>query len=202
MYLSPLQQIFRNVLRFSFALTVDARSYFYQFPIHPFVRNFFGLAFSRRRGTPSYRRLTRLCMGWRHSPCIAQRTSRTLLKELRRRHPHLDFFTDVWLDNFVFAANTVEELKTIEAQFFEICDEINLQLHEPSEVSSSVKLLGFVLNMSDKTICHTQKWLEHLSVAATQLVTFRDWAKLCGNIIWGYTARESPLAFLPHTIDY
>ena len=130
MGLNSIHFIFKNIMEFEFGFTVDAKSYFYQFKTHEDVWPYFGILFSQRRGRALCRALSRLCMGWRHAPAIAQRSSRTILKETSRRLSALglsEFFMDVWLDNFIFVAHSIAECELIWTVFIGVCSDLNLK---------------------------------------------------------------------------
>ena len=152
MHISTIQSILRDILGFTVAATVDACAYFYQFPIAEDVIPFFSIAFSKRKGSVVSRALTRLCMGWRFAPCIAQRCSNTLLMELRRRLPEQVFYANVWLDNFFFAANDTVSLQHVIDTFLVISSEVNLKLHEFTDISPALNILGFAVDLDKKLI--------------------------------------------------
>ena len=148
MHLPRLHTVLEGVSHCLYAFTVDAVSYFYQFEVCPEIRKYFGLAFNRRRGRAFLRRFARMPMGWLNSPCIGQRTSLALLRELKARCAKIgitDYFSTVWLDNFIFAGNNLAELEIICRIFLEVCLEASVQLHPPTPISSEVSILGFLV---------------------------------------------------------
>ena len=206
MGLSTIHFILERLLGFKFATTIDAKSYFYQFKVADGVSAYFSILFSQRRGRALCRSLNRMCMGWRHAPCIAQRSSRTILRVLHARLAAFgcdDFFADVWVDNFVFAANSISILELVVFNFHKIAEEVNLSLHPAMPLAKTVDLLGFSIDLESKLISHQQKWIDKLRffVENRKEWSFRDCAVAIGNIIWGSYARRSPLAFVPNILS-
>ena len=71
-----------GLLQRTFLFSVDAVNYFYQFLFEdPEIRKFFCMAFNKRRGRPLLRRMRRIPMGWKYSPCIGQRASNVIARE-------------------------------------------------------------------------------------------------------------------------
>jgi len=205
MHLPALHEVLEGVCRFRFAFTVDAVSYFYQFEVAEAIRNYFGIAFNRRRGAAHRRRLARMCMGWKFSPCIAQRTSLALLREMRVRlalRGVVDFFSSVWLDNFIFAANRMEDLLAIRECFLQICLEANVTLHPCTEITDSISILGFQISLLSKEIVHSTKWISKVEGVLTRLraenASIRDVARAVGCLVWTSFARRLPLAMFPN----
>ena len=185
--------------------------HFYQFKSADSVAAYFAVLISKRRGRALCRALTRMCMGWRHAPCIAQRSSRTILLELRRRLLSKglqldDFYADVWIDNFIFAAHTLDVLNFVLTTFEAVALDLNLKLHPPSPQSSVVDVLGFSVDLASKVIRHSSKWVSKVTEFWTShshidaVWSFRDWAKMVGNLVWMAYARRLPLCFIPQTL--
>ena len=211
MHLNTIHFIFEHLLKYKVWCTVDAKSYFYQFPVHQSVQSYFAMLISTRRGRALCRYLTRMCMGWRHAPCIAQRTSRTLLSELSRRLApfHLDFFADVWIDNFIFAAQSNADLDLVFSTFLSVAAAVNLQLHSPSPFSHLDDLLGFSVDLSCGIARHQDKWVRKFESFLSSVrgwtsgspPTYRDFATLVGNIVWIAFAQRIPLCFFPAVLQ-
>ena len=142
-------------------------------------------------------------MGWLNSPCIGQRTSLALLRETRSRLKLLgicDFYSTVWLDNFIFAANDFDILATILQTFQEVCAEANVQLHPPSEIAHEITILGFHIRLGKEgSIQHSEKWKSKVAKVFEAIhstsVSFRDIARIVGclglplleDILWRFS---------------
>ena len=209
MELSTIHSFFEGLLKHKFAFSVDAKAFFYQFMMDAEVSKFFGIAINRRRGHPFYANLKRLCMGWRMAPAIAQRTSRTLILETRRRLSEqgiLDYFGDVWLDNFIFAANSAEEALAVKGCFDKVATDIHLQLHPPSTIDTNIDVLGFHICLLTKSVRHQQKWLDKTAdrlekLRSASAPTFRELAAIIGNTIWSMYARRRPISTVPSILE-
>ncbi|MBM5801717.1 MAG: hypothetical protein FJ077_12995, partial [Cyanobacteria bacterium K_DeepCast_35m_m2_023] len=130
MAVSSLHVIAENTIQYQHIMTIDAKSFFYQFDLEPSISRHFGLALSNRRGRPTTYRCTRMPMGWKYAPYIAQATANFLLDMLAENSTE-NYSATVWLDNFIFAANSTAELLEIAARFNRLAATCNLQLHDP-----------------------------------------------------------------------
>ncbi|KAJ9434789.1 hypothetical protein DIPPA_30564 [Diplonema papillatum] len=77
MDLPRLRDFIAEVERHRFAMQCDGVSYFYQFPIDASISRYFGIGM---KGCDML--LNVLCMGWSWAPCIAQRASNVLVRDL------------------------------------------------------------------------------------------------------------------------
>ena len=112
MELPKIHDILREVASFNCFASVDGTSYFYQFAVHEDIAKHFSFIINERRGRGGQFYLSRLCMGWKYAPYIAQRVSNLLCKVTKMR---LDFDASVvaWLDNFLFATKTEAQLEKV-----------------------------------------------------------------------------------------
>ena len=203
MYLPSLHDILTRFSKRKYFASVDAFSYFYQFPLCEEVSRVFSFEVNKRRGAPQFMSLQRMAMGWLCAPAVGQRTSRLILHELRRRLQHLDYDSDVWLDNFLFAADTDNTLCIVINTFLTIADEINLRLHPVVGPSSHLEALGFTLTHG--AIVHKPSWVANVRSSIAQFeqqphATHREIAKIIGNAIWAHYARRRPISLLPHCL--
>ncbi|KAJ9447877.1 hypothetical protein DIPPA_05786 [Diplonema papillatum] len=104
MDLPRLRDFIAEVKRHRFAMQCDGVSYFYQFPIDASISRYFGIGM---KGCDML--LNVLCMGWSWAPCIAQRASNVLVRDLGL----------AWVDNFLVLGGTWDEAQQNVAVFRE-----------------------------------------------------------------------------------
>ena len=96
---------------------------FYQVPISDEVGSMFCANLAGTRGKFTSVAMTRLPMGWSYAPAIAQKISNTLLRTADGR-----ILGVAWIDNFIFAGKTEEEVAANYAEFLHRCDEANVKI--------------------------------------------------------------------------
>ena len=95
--LDPLHRLLDWAGQFKAAVTIDMKSWFNQFFLHPSVACFFVFrARPARRGPAQYFRFNRLPMGFSYAPAIAQRTALLIL-----RAAGLGQWARCWIDNII-----------------------------------------------------------------------------------------------------
>ncbi|KAJ9441534.1 hypothetical protein DIPPA_09008 [Diplonema papillatum] len=102
MDLPRLRDFIAEVERHRFAMQCDGVSYFYQFPVDASISRYFGIGM---KGCDML--LNVLCMGWSWAPCIAQRASNVLVRDLGL----------AWVDNFLVLGGTLDEAERNVAVF-------------------------------------------------------------------------------------
>ena len=202
----PLHEFLAEMCRYECIATKDATSYFYQFEVEAGIRRYFTLLFNRARGGPSRRVLRKMCMGWKFAPGIAQSTSNLLCKVLKDRLRGVvdDFMVMCWVDNFVFATHSEEDLATVLAAFDALAEEVNLMMHpvKKSAPGKPLVVLGFLVRHG--RLVHEPSWLEGfdaaLEAASRGPCSLRQAAKVVGKLLWAAFARRHPIADLPATM--
>jgi hypothetical protein len=197
MGLPRLHDIFIELSRFKFAATIDAKSYFYQFNVAKDIQRYFSFIVNGKRGKGLRRSMTRLCMGWRFSPAIAQRTSNVICAEVLSRLPFRAMCV-AWVDNFIMAASTAAELETLQRTFLQVATEVNLAVHPFSPDPQRLTLLGFEVDMRSGSIRHTDKWLAKVqSQLDASEWTLHSAVEVLGKFMWITYARQLPLCQFP-----
>eukprot|EP00754_Rhynchopus_humris_P044440 Rhum_TRINITY_DN4159_c1_g1::Rhum_TRINITY_DN4159_c1_g1_i1::g.13212::m.13212 len=118
MQLPRLAELIREVKGHAWASLADGVAYFYQFPLHREVSEFFGMSLGRSRAdpAPAVLALSVLCMGWSWAPCVAQRASRVLTRGLGL----------AWVDNFIILGGSRAEAAARVATFRARCGAANV----------------------------------------------------------------------------
>ena len=138
--------------KFCAAFQADAKNWFYQLHLPERLRDLYSTRLVSKRGKFEHVRMKRLPMGASFAPAVAQACSRALINELRRRHANIDFFADVWLDNFYVFAVSRTDAEILRASFLQIADEVHATMKEVSEVTECIDLLGLRIDLAKKTI--------------------------------------------------
>jgi hypothetical protein len=205
MPIPDMQWIIRSLCRFKFGATIDAVSYFYQFPFK--AGTYMAMGINRPRGAPQNYIPLVGPMGWCYMPQIGQKTANSIVAEVLKRMPVAsnEVFLVPWLDNFIFAAHRLEDLHMLLRIFRSVCAEVNLELHdvEHSEDFGTVSALGMVFNLAHGTMSLEEKWVTNTRDridAATHAQSYRTVAELVGKILWGCYVQSIPLALAPQCI--
>lgn len=198
-----LHEVLHELMQRKYFFSVDAVSFFYQFLIEDErIRSFFTFAMNRKRGRPLLMRLRRLCMGWKFSPCIAQRAARVILKKiaLEANSQGISHTSFVWIDNFLFGTDTFQDAQRLQLIVKDVFKQCNLEHHPFSEISTTLHALGFEISFG---MCrHSTKFIEHFKNATLrETATYRDVAIFIGNCIWTIYARQLPLCFFPSVVE-
>lgn len=198
-----VHSVLSGLLARLFLFSIDAINYFYQFLLEdPDIRKYFSMAFNRRRGKPLLRRMKRIPMGWKFSPCIGQRAANVIARETLRRCAALglDVTVLVWVDNFLFGADSLSDAQCLQDIFIQVARECNLAVHPSTEIGTSLTALGFELDTVSKTLRHSLKFREslgtlHRSISHTSSI--REVSRFVGHCVWSIFARRIPLATIP-----
>lgn len=195
-----LLDIFTSFSRRKYFFSIDAVSFFYQFELSQDIRNYFVFMMNRKRGKSVIVRLKKLCMGWKYSPAVAQRTSNVIIREIRKRLRmiNVDCEVEAWIDNFIFGFDTFDDATLALPTIVKVFEEANVKIHSPSTISTSLDALGF--DISFGSIRHNTKFCQKIRAhftALNHLSTLRELAVFIGEIIWTVFARNLPLCFYP-----
>jgi hypothetical protein len=185
-----LRETIRALQKLNFAVQFDAVSYFYQFPVK---HNGFVLRRKRRCF-----RVKKMPMGWSFAPLIAQSTSNAILKEtLKRVQLSGKVYTVAWIDNFILAGETLQDVETLKAAFLQVCHEVNVEVKPTEETDPQLFTFAGIehdlrqhqFRPSRKTIGKDNSCTDILKMTARQLL------QVCGHAMWQAYARSTPLCF-------
>ena len=203
MLLPRIVGVIGRLLQANWVVATDGKSWFYQFPVHPEIRDFFGVKVAPQRGNFVTTRLKALCMGWKYAPCIAQRTARVLL-------PPSEGVT--WVDNFIVTAGSQQEAAEKFEIFLTRCATVNakMSLDEQGYGQPTQMFNTFGLSFDLQRHCYrsdpawVQKFLgtrEHAAVRGGR-ATPRAIYKVVGGLVWHSYTTNSFLCFLPATLSF
>jgi hypothetical protein len=197
MHMENVRSILLDILACRYVCQLDAKSYFYQFPLGHAAQEVLVSGIGGRRGDYQKVAWNALPMGFSWAPGIAQTTSE-VIQQLSIQ-PGVK--GHVWIDNFVFASNDKLALqKTVEV-FKQLCQEVNLVLKPDEGITTRTVLLGVELDLKKKTGSLPQERSEEVAAAIAKLEkthsTPRAVCQIIGNVIWASeTVSRRPLTAL------
>ena len=195
MDLPDIREVIQRLLHFRHYGTIDAKNYFYQFMVHERLRRYFGARLGSKRGIFKSVRMCRLPMEVIFAPCVGQCSSNLVLALLRTRCEDLDYDAVVWVDNFIFAADSDEVLDTVISRFHALCQEVNLTLKVPI-LSRAVPGCGGILGLFFEN--RTVRLVDKIVIPDTNMLSGRAFMESYGKISWAnYCIGHFPLCSFP-----
>eukprot|EP01061_Rhynchopus_euleeides_P001168 TRINITY_DN1082_c0_g2_i1.p1 TRINITY_DN1082_c0_g2~~TRINITY_DN1082_c0_g2_i1.p1 ORF type:complete len:471 (-),score=53.75 TRINITY_DN1082_c0_g2_i1:216-1628(-) len=204
MRLPPITDAIEQITSHSWAALADGKSWFYQFPVHPEIREYFGVNVGDRRGDYVRTRLKALCMGWSFAPCIAYRSARVLLPQEGGA---------TWVDNFIVLGGSEEGVQRSFDAFLHRGAETNavMNLDDPDYGHPVQRFtsFGIAFDMSNHRYRSDKSWLEKF-LSGTELraviggkpATPREIFKVVGGLVWHAYTTKAHLCFLPSTLNF
>ena len=126
-------------------------------------------AFRHSGGVAAPKKPTRLPMGFRWSPPIAQRTLLLIL-----RAAGLEDCSICWIDNVLIVGSTQEEVERKLAKFREVAAQVNLEFvldQSPSDspAMQQVDFLGISIDFADGSFCFKEKFQGKVKEVLTEM---------------------------------
>jgi hypothetical protein len=177
-----IQTVIEELLSgWSIISSVDAKSMFFQFRVHPSLRAYLGFVFP----DGEMWRLEVLPMGICFAPAWAQHVANFLCALLKRRLAHIKFAIFVWIDNFIIASHSEENDRTIRNCLNMIFEEVHLAVKPWEGGTNTLDVLGMTFDLKHRTAAPTHKRITTIrdilhQVTHTQ-VTCRDF---CAGSAW------------------
>jgi hypothetical protein len=185
--------------------TVDAKSMFYQFHIHPTLSAFFALS-----GFENVR-FAALPMGITFAPAWAQHLSNHLLAVTRARYARErhtgEWDAAAWIDNYIFAADNISTMEHVKTIFLALASEVNMRLKEwtvTEGATHTLEALGILLDVRARTAAPTAKSREVMNRFRTALrderatMTARSFLTFFGHASFvSYAVLRYPLCLIP-----
>ena len=203
MRLDDILEVTRRIAESTWVVLADARSCFYQFPVEEEIQRYFGIRFGDKRDefVPAF--LSVMCMGWSHSPAIANRSARVLL-------PPRDGI--VWIDNFVVTAETLDEVQAKYRVFCERCDYVNATLNlddaDHGMPTQRFCTFGIQFDLVEHRFRMDPAWVakvaqrEELAETLEGTTTPRRAFRIFGSIVWQSYVMRAPLCFAPAILSF
>lgn len=198
MNLPHIHEVVAYLMTNEFALTVDGISYFYQFGISDEVGTMFATNLSGTRGDFVPVAMTRMPMGWSYAPYTAQLASATLLKGKDGRTLGI-----AWIDNFIFAGKTSEEVMANFLEFRDRCDVCNIRIDNREPVPSrTLTALGIDFDLEGKSYALNTEWVaKKKDMRARSIMTPREVYEMTGTAIWHDFVKTVPLCHQESCIE-
>ena len=203
MWLPRMPQVIHQILQANWVVNTDGKSWFYQFPVHPDIRDFFGVKVAPQRGEFVTTRLKALCMGWKFAPCIANRAARVLL-------PPSEGVT--WVDNFIVTADTEDEATKQFQKFLSRCNAVDAKMTLDEKgygvPTQLFETFGVSFDLRHHIYRSDPEWIKkflansaHAKVTGG-MATPREIYKVVGGMVWHSYITNSFLCFLPATLSF
>lgn len=177
-------QCIETILAAKYVSSYDAKSYFYQFPLHDEIARFFQSKLAGARGAMETVSFLTMPMGWTYAPAIAQQLSNAVIGDKGC----------AFVDNFFVIGSTLEQARERAEAFLKECKELNISLdNEEVDPQTKVDALGLTLDLESKTVKHSTEFinsLDNLAVSSTS----RKFFTAMGQIIWHAIAYQQTLA--------
>lgn len=189
MELPSIVDVAHYLMRNKYYATVDGKAFFYQFPLGDEVGRYFCANLADTKGDFVTVRLRRMPMGWSWAPAIAQHTANTLLDEPEGP------LGIAWVDNFVFAGETQEEVRRKFERFLTKARKVGLTLDtEDPPILSHGEVLGLEVDLANARYRMPPEWAERkASAELARWMTPRQTFQVIGPGIWSTYARQLPL---------
>eukprot|EP01079_Euglenida_sp_SAG-EU17-18_P001864 gene1864-2955_t len=175
-----------------YAVTLDGVGFFNQFPIPRWLSEAFSAKVDGH-----YVRPTRLPMGWRWSPSIANRTLKLLLRACG-----LADCSIVWIDNVLIWGVSPSDVQSKLAAFSDLAATVNFQWTIDDQ-GTVVPFLGTVLDFSAGTVAFSPKFQTKMHATALTTGTdtgFVDLQYLAGLANWTCSVSKTPLVRIFHLL--
>ncbi|KAJ9458758.1 hypothetical protein DIPPA_32414 [Diplonema papillatum] len=182
MDLPRLRDFIAEVERHRFAMQCDGVSYFYQFPVDASISRYFGIGMKRCDML-----LNVLCMGWSWAPCIAQRASNVLVRDLGL----------AWVDNFLVLGGTLDEAERNVAVFRKRAQAARVEVRAEGDdalwqVRSRFVCVGVEFDLAAETQRHrldpawAERWVggSGMTAVLSGRATARQFAEVFGGAVW------------------
>ncbi|MCG3775456.1 MAG: hypothetical protein JW395_2296 [Nitrospira sp.] len=193
MFLPRIHDVIDRILGAEYVADADGVSYFYQIPLSPEVRDYFGCRLAGGRGLFKQMRFCSLPMGFSWAPCIAQRIANTIISDHGM----------AWVDNFFVLGTSLADFKTHRDAFLERAAKANLLLDDHEMLpKQDLVALGIEFDLRTKCYRMAPDWalkavtrLEEVIASANTTPT--EVYKAAGTIVWHSHVTRRRLCNLP-----
>lgn len=204
MRLPSFHQLTDWALTYEHMWSIDANAYFYHFKLKGLAANWFPMRLATTRG-PNFTSvlLSRMPMGFKLAPIIAQRTSNLIVHRVQQVVEIQGWNSKVaaWVDNFIVFAN---DTNTLEKVMKELQKQLSIFNIKCKDVDKSGELLGLL--KTGHTLGLKSTWIEAFQEEVTlaqncPTLPKKHIERLAGKMIWiNYAVARKPLALFPHTL--
>jgi hypothetical protein len=193
MHLPTIHEVIDYLLDHEWASTCDARSYFYQFHLAAEIQRYFGCRLAAERGMALLDLVfQKLPMGFSWAPAISQRVSNVLVRGLGK----------AWIDNFILAAKSEEQLEKSISTFRTRLATANVVADDADmKPTQRLEVLGLDVDLEFKRYRLSATFAakaQSLNIRAS--MTIRHTCEAIGILVWGAFVRGTPLCHFPHSL--
>ena len=196
MNLPRIHDVIELLMKNEYFAQCDAKSWFYQIPLCREIQKYFGVILGGGRGALHYGVMQKIPMGFSWAPCIAQRISNVLTRDVGL----------AWVDNYIIVGGTPEEFSKNRQTFLEridpetgcnvVVDDTELKPMQRGET------LGIEVDLELKRYRMSPKWVEKVANRGTLSTwTPRTFSQSMGGIIWCSHVTRRGLCMQPHLMS-
>ncbi|MGH2638676.1 MAG: reverse transcriptase domain-containing protein, partial [Rhabdochlamydiaceae bacterium] len=185
------KQLRRNLQHKRFAVTIDLKAWFHQFPLDIAVRDFFVF-----RVDNDYYRYTRLPMGFSHAVDIAQETLELLWSTCA-----YNIFADLYIDNILIADVSKERVEEATQKFLRVLTTFGVTVGELTAATHFPVHRGVQFDLLGQRCALKKSFAEHIRYVPPRQPWYL-FRKLICRIIYATSVLDFPRAFLFHTIKW
>ena len=193
MNLPRIHDVIDLLMKNEYFAQCDAKSFFYQIPLHESIRKYFGTILGGGRGELDYTVMTKLPMGFSWAPCIAQRISNVIMRDIGL----------AWVDNYIVVGETIEEFEANRRVFLDRIhpDQCNVEVDDMELAPlQSGETLGIEVDLKRKMYRMSPKWAEKIRTIPVEW-TPRTFSRIMGGIIWCSHVTRRGLCMQPHLMS-
>ena len=211
MGLPPLDHILKILKKYEKYASVDAMSYFFQFPLSSFINASVRVGHGWRGGFKKGK-FSRLIMGLSWAPFVAQQTSWGLAALIKARWHACGVAGEIipWVDNFLLFSNHIPQALAITR---EVMLEFNVVLKEDVEEEL---MLGFEVRHTNRgnEVAIRENWAAKAQTLITVLQTSLSegeghpyeqpilmFQQVAGYLLWANQVARIPLCVTPALLD-
>ena len=179
--LPSYETIVETLLPRRYACEFDFTSYFFQFPIPERIRPLFSFRVDKK-----IYRMTRLPMGYRGAPQLAQAVLLNLIEDAIDGR---DVSGIGWIDNAIFAADDIQVLQSVRDRFRTLCLKYSITIGAVTEPNTYIITLGIEADLTRKCWKLKEKWVKAVAEPGKMILDSRvnlrrSYWKISGIILW------------------
>jgi len=195
MMLPRIHDVIDELMRNEYFAQCDARSWFYQIPLHPDTYKYFGAILGGGRGCLEYVVMKKLPMGFSWAPCVAQRISNVLVRGIGM----------AWVDNYLIMGTSLSEFHAHRKTFLDRISPVKANVvvdDDTLEPQRRGETLGIEINLRSKQYRMASSWAAKVGDAPTPSEwTPRTFTVAMGGIIWCSYVTRRGLCHYPHLME-
>jgi len=201
-HFTPIHVLISIVCSWTWAIEMDAQSFYYQFNLHPNIRRWFGVRQPAMKSTSAHSHqisqdlvMTKMPQGWGPSAPIAQLTSMVLTYGLGQCH----------VDNYGIGGDTPMEVHDKQRAFLSRCKSCNVVIKhsdDPPTPTQSLAYMGLDFDLQHHTYRQPLSWCSEATTYINWTLSVFDlgyplplrlWWRAFGLCIWTAWVRQITL---------